>query len=89
MLFMTLLYISYIAQMHFYDTPASKSLEIVNECFFLILQYNLVILTEMVDDYDSSQLIAGYLIIGLAGFLLAINLVIIMYVSIKGLLRKF
>ena len=36
-IFMTLLYISYIAQMHFYDTPASKSLEVVNECFFLIL----------------------------------------------------
>ena len=74
--------------MHFYDTPASKSLEIVNEFFFLILQYNLVILTGITEDIDS-QLIAGYLIIGLAGFLLTINLIIIMIVGIRGLLRKF
>ena len=37
MLCMTLLYISYIANMYFYDVPGSKTLEIVNESLFVLL----------------------------------------------------
>ena len=37
MLCFTLLYISYIANMYFYDEPGSKTLEIVNESFFVLL----------------------------------------------------
>ena len=37
MLCMTLLYIMYIAHMYFYDLPASKTLELVNESFFVLL----------------------------------------------------
>ena len=85
---MTLLYISYIANMYFYDEPRSKTLEIVNECFFVLLQYNLVVLTGVVD-YEDIRSLAGYLVVGLTGLLLAINLVIIIYVSIRGLIRKF
>ena len=87
MLCMTLIYIAYIGHMYFYDVPTSKTLEIVNESLFVILQYNLVILTGLIYD-NELRLVAGYQIIGLASFLLAMNLVIIMFVGIKGLIRK-
>ena len=87
MLCMSLLYISYIAHMYFYDISANKKLEMLNESFFVLLQYNLIVLTGMIYDEDI-QLIAGYIIVGMAGLLLALNFIIIMIISIKGLIRK-
>ena len=87
MLCLTLLYISYIANMYFYDEPGSKTLEIVNESFFVLLQYNLLVLTRVID-FEDIRTLAGYLVIGISGLLLAINLVIIITVGIKGLIRK-
>ena len=87
MLLLTLFYITYLGQMDFFDVPATKFIELMNESFFVLLQYNLLILTGLIEDEDLN-LIAGYLIIGIGGFLLAINLVIILYVSIRAICRK-
>ena len=66
MLCFTLLYISYIANMYFYDEPGSKTLEIVNESFFVLLQYNLLVLTGVID-FEDIKTLAGYLIIVISG----------------------
>ena len=87
MLCLTLLYISYIANMHFFDGRGNKTLEVFNESFFVLLQYNLVVLTGVVD-YEDIRTLAGYLVISLTGLLLAINLIIIIAVGIRGLIHK-
>ena len=82
-----MLYIAYVGQMDFFDVPMTKFIEMMNESFFVLLQYNLLILTGLIEDEDLI-LIAGYFIISITGFLLGVNLVIIMYVSIRAICRK-
>jgi len=50
MIFMTLLYIVYIGYSDFFETSATKTLEIFNEAIFCLIQYNFVLLNNLVDD---------------------------------------
>lgn len=84
---MTLLYIIYLGYAEFFETRGSKSLEIINESLFVLIMYNFVLLNGLVDDpiiRDKS----GNVIVVLTGIILVINMIVIIYVSVKALMWK-
>ena len=87
MIYMTLLYLIYIGHAWFYETPASKSLEIFNESVFVLIQYNFVLLNNLVWEESIRDQI-GNVLIGLTAFLLGTNKLVIIFVSIKAIIRK-
>ena len=52
MIYMTLLYVIYLGHAEFFETPGNKALEIVNESVFVLIQYNFVLLHNLVWDKD-------------------------------------
>ena len=84
MIYMTLLYIIYIGHQDFYETKGSKSLEIINEFIFVILQYNFVLLHGLVY-HELVRMYSGFTMVGLTGFLILLNMLVIAVVSVKAL----
>ena len=87
MILMTLMYITYLGYANFFQTRWAKTLEITNEWFFCQIQYCFVMLNNLVDDALVREIL-GYVIIGMTGFLLLINLLVIIVLSVKALIRK-
>ena len=87
MIFMTMLYIIYLGYQDYYETRGSKSLEITNESVFVLIQYCFVLLHNLVWEENAREML-GNLIIGFTAFLLALNMVVIIIVSIKALCRS-
>lgn len=50
MIYMTLLYVIYLGHVEFFETPRAKFLEILNESIFVLIQYNFVLLHNLVED---------------------------------------
>ena len=87
MIYMTLMQIIYIGYTEYYETHFAKRLEIVNESIFVLIQYCIVLLVNLVYELDVREQI-GNIIIGLTAFLFTMNMVVIVYVSIRALKRK-
>jgi len=87
MIYMTLIQIIYIGHQEFYETRGGKSLEIINESIFVLIQYNFVLLHGLVSDEDV-RLTCGYVMVGLTGLLLVINMAVIVAVSYKAIAWK-
>lgn len=83
---LTLLYITYVNYADFYESGSAKGLETLNEFTFCLIQYNLVLLNNLVE--PEIAVWCGNTITGLTGFLLALNMVVIAVVSFKAILRK-
>ena len=88
MIYMTLIYIIYLGYAEFFETRGAKSLEILNESVFVLIMYNFVLLNNLLSDQKIIDL-SGDLIIAFTAFLLALNMTVIIYVSIKALIWKF
>ena len=82
MIFMTLVYITYLGYSQFHDTWQSKTLEIANESIFILIQYMFVLLNNLVSDFRIRELL-GYVIIGLTSTLILLNILVIGIVSLK------
>ena len=87
MIYMTLIQIIYIGHQDFYETRGAKSLEIINESIFVLIQYNFVLLHGLVSD-ENVRLTCGYVMVGLTGLLLLINMAVIVAVSYKAIAWK-
>ena len=87
MIYMTVLYIIYLGYADFFETFGGKVLEIVNESVFILIQYQFVLLHNLVWD-DENRKTIGTIIIGLTCFLLALNFIIIIYASLHNVCRK-
>lgn len=87
MIYMTLLYLIYLGHAEFFETSGSKSLEITNESVFVLIQYNFVLLQNLVWEPEVRENI-GHVLIGLTGSLLILNMIVIVVVSIKALIWK-
>ena len=86
MLLMTMLYITYISNARFYPSFGAKSLEILNESIFCFIQYNFVLLNNLVVAEVAEQ--CGNIVVSLTGLMLFINLVVIIVVSIQAIRRQ-
>ena len=86
-IYLTLWYIIYLGYGEFFETPGGKRLEIVNESIFVIIQYNFVLLQNLVWDHDAREQI-GYSIIAVTSLLISINVLVILIVSFRALCRK-
>lgn len=82
MIYMTLLYIIYLGHVEFFETRASRSLEIINESIFVLIQYNFVLLNNLVYEINIRDR-SGNVIVALTGLLLFINMAVIVVVSVK------
>ena len=87
MIFSTVTYVIYLGHVEYYETPKAKLLEIVNETVFVLIQYNFVLLHNLVWE-EQTRNVCGNVIVALTSLLLLLNLVVIVVVSIKGLCRK-
>lgn len=87
MILCTIIFLIYLSNVEYHDTPGAKRLEIFNEIVFVLIMYCFVLLNGLVWD-DTTKEWCGNAIVGLASFLLALNLGIIIVVSIRGLTRK-
>ena len=87
MIYMTLLQIIYLGHVEFFGTRASRSLEIINESIFVLIQYNFVLLNNLVSKKDIRER-SGNVIVALTGSLLLINMAVIVVVSIKAVIWK-
>lgn len=83
---LTLIYITYASYADFYDSAAAKSLETFNESVFCLIQYNFILLNNLVELEVAEW--CGNTITGLTGILLLVNLTVISVVSIKVIWRK-
>lgn len=86
-IYLTLLYIIYVGYAEFFETSGGKRLEIVNECLFVTIQYNFVLLHNLVWEQEAREQI-GNSIIGMTSLLIGINLLVILVVSYRGFCRK-
>lgn len=87
MLKMTILYLIYLGYVGFFKSFGSKALEIVNESVFLLIQYQLIVLHHLVWQEWIREAI-GTLIIAMTSFLLIINFIVVIVVSVWPKLRK-
>ena len=87
MIYMTLIQIIYLGHVEFFETSFAKSLEIINESVFVLIQYNMVLLVNLVDSYDVKKQ-CGNTMVSLTGYLIISNMVVIIYVSLKDICRK-
>ena len=84
---LTLLQISYTGYSDLHDTLISKRLELANEFIFITISYNFVLLSGLVSDFETRDMI-GEVIISLTAFLLSLNLLIILTSAIKTTVRR-
>ena len=84
---MTLIYVIYLGYASFFKIFGTKVLEIFNESVFVLIQYHLILLHNLVWLEPIREAI-GSVIIFLTSVLLAINFFIIITVSIKPYARK-
>lgn len=84
MIYLTLLYIMYLGHCDFFEHHSSKSIEMLNESVFVLIQYGFVLLTNLVWDQTVRKWI-GDTIVGLTAILLLFNMVVIIVVSVKAL----
>ena len=84
MIYMTLLYIIYLGHSEFFEHHSSKSIEMLNESVFVLIQYGFVLLTNLVWDLTVRKWI-GDVIVGLTAMLLLVNMAVIITVSVKAL----
>ena len=87
MIYMTLFQIIYLGHVEFFETRASRSLEIINESIFVLIQYNFVLLNNLVDAKDIRAR-SGNVIVALTSLLLLVNMGVIVVVSIKAVIWK-
>ena len=85
-IWLTLLYIVYVNCSQFYESSKAKGLETVNETSFCLIQYNLVLLNNLVERRVAIQ--CGNIIIALMSFLLILNMIAIVAVSFRAIKRK-
>ena len=84
---MTLFYITYVSWARFYESSSAKTLEIWNETSFCLIQYNFVLLNNLVEVEIAIH--CGNSITVLTGLLLVINFLVILVVSAKAIFRKW
>ena len=84
---MTELYIIYIGHVEFYMSIGSKILEIFNESVFVLIQYGFLLLHNIVWDEKVREQI-GNIVVGLTILLIACNMTVIIFASIRPLCRK-
>ena len=87
MIFMTIMYLAYLGYADFYITSRGKTLEMLNESVFVLIQYCFVLLYELVSN-DYARDVLGNLVIIFTSFLLAINLLVVIVCSVRPCLRK-
>ena len=87
MMIMTELYIIYIGHVEFYMSIGSKILEIFNESVFVLIQYGFLLLHNIVWDEKVREQI-GNIVVGLTILLIACNMTVIIFASIRPLCRK-
>ena len=82
MLKLTLVYLIYLGYASFFKQFGSKALEIVNESVFVLIQYQFILLHNLVEQ-DAARKAIGSVIIYLTSFLLVVNLIIIIVASLR------
>ena len=82
MIFMTLIYVIYLGYSDFHISFSAKVLELTNESVFILIQYNFVLLHELVSDWETREQL-GNLIIFLTTLMLVGNLIVIIVESIR------
>ena len=87
MLYLTLIQLVYLGYAEFFETSKAKTLEILNEAIFVLIQYCFVLLVNLVWPTEAREQI-GNVIIGLSSLLLLINLAVIVIVSVRAISRK-
>ena len=87
MIYLTVFYLMYLGYADFFETFGGKVLEMINESVFILIQYQLVLLHNLVWDQEMRMHI-GTTIIVLTCFLLALNFTVIIHASLKPYLRK-
>lgn len=87
MIYMTVFYVMYLGYADFFETRLVKRLEMTNESVFILIQYQFVLLLNLVWD-TQMRLHIGTAIIVLTSCLLALNFLIIIYSSLGPLCRK-
>lgn len=87
MLYTTLLYICYISNMRFYESNSHRRIEIMNECILVGVCYHFVIFAN--PDFDIAiRHKLGFATITFVSALLAVNSLVIVWVSIAAIKRK-
>ena len=87
MLYMSLLQVSYISQMRYYESVSQRRIEIANECILMGIIYHFILLADpnlnlaMRDEVGNST-------ITFVSSLLAFNTLVIIVVTVKSILRK-
>ena len=87
MIFLTIIYIMYLGYSDFHLSKQGKALEMTNETILVLIQYNFVLIHELISDNEVRYQV-GNMIIGLTSILLAINLFVIIAVSFRPSVRK-
>ena len=88
MIYLTMFYIMYLGYSDFYVTYRGKLLEMGNEWVFVLIQYNFVLLHELISN-EAARVIIGNIIIALTSLLLAVNLAVIIVASVRPCFRKY
>ena len=86
MIIMTIFYIAYTSYAKFFESKGAKCLEIINESLFCLIQYNFLLLNNLIEDEIAIQ--CGNIISSITAFLLFINFCIIAIVSFRAIKRK-
>lgn len=79
-IFSSVLYIIYLNSTSFFTSSLLQSQENMNEAFFILIGYHLVLFGNLIDDYDTKALIGTSLAASCAT-MLGMNLLIIMVVN--------
>ena len=81
---MTLSYLIYVKPL---DEPLKNKLEILNEICILAMSYHLFLFTDFVDSNQLSFLL-GWILMGITGINILVNLSIILFMSAAGVFKK-
>lgn len=79
-----LVYLGYVSQQRFHDSPMQRRIEVFNETLLLILCYHFVLFTDDIWE-DGEREAFGQSTIVFICFLLGINTLIILAVNFKAL----
>ena len=87
MIFKTSLILIYNGYFRPFVLPFINNLDFINEALTLICSYSLCMFSAFVPEARSRH-ICGWQLVGLVGFMIAINLAIIIFTTIKSSIRR-
>ncbi len=86
-IYLSLWYVIYLGHALPHETMLLTNVELTNECIFLVICYNFVLFTDLIDDFNTSWNL-GWSCISLILMLVAFNSFIVGLVLLKALFRK-